>query len=81
MSESQPSRPFALFAAHLPEAEQATPAAAAWAWSALPLPGAEPEAWPAAAAAALAPLRATVLQVPGATPPESVGFEAVVLHR
>lgn len=80
-SESRPSQPFTLYASHLPEAEQAAPTAAAWGWSALPLPDAQPESWPAAVRDALAGVQVTTLQVPGATPPTNVGFEAVVLHR
>lgn len=80
-SESRPSQPFALFAAHIPGSEQDAPMAAAWGWSSLPLPDAEPTAYPAAVREALADVATTVLQVAPTTPPTNVGCEAVVLHR
>lgn len=61
-SESRPSQPFALYAAHLPERELSEPAAQAWGWTALPLPDAGADGWPAAVRAALADVAATVLQ-------------------
>lgn len=80
-SESRPSRPFALFAAHLPASEAEAPTAAAWGWSSLPLPDAEPEGWPAAVREALHGIDVTTLQVAPTTPPTNLAFEAVVLHR
>ncbi|KAL4436940.1 hypothetical protein ABPG75_004079 [Micractinium tetrahymenae] len=79
-SESRPSQPFGLFAAHISESEQSAPTAAAWGWSALPLPDAELAAYPAAVREALADVAASVLQVAPTTPPTNVGCEAVVLH-
>jgi hypothetical protein len=79
--ESTPAQPFALYAAHLPPAEADSPAAQAWGWSALPLPPADRQGYPAAVREALGGLTASVLQVAPPLPPLEVGFEAVVLHR
>jgi hypothetical protein len=80
-SESKPSQPFTLFAAHLPATEQAAPTSSAWGWSELPLPDAGAGSYPPAVQERLQHVAATVLQVAPTTAPTNVGFEAVVLHR
>ncbi|EFN55568.1 hypothetical protein CHLNCDRAFT_134052 [Chlorella variabilis] len=78
--ESRPSQPFALFAAHLPAAEQAAPTAQAWGWSSLPLPDADAGSFPPAVRQQLQDVAVTVLQVAPPTPPTDVALETVVLH-
>ena len=62
-SESRPSQPWALYAAHLPASEQVAPTAAAWGWSRVPVPGSDADSYPAAVRERLQQLEATILQV------------------